>query len=538
MIRLKEIYQDGMLLQRQKPWKLMGNSAKEQQIGVYLNGKELLDTQVAVGEFTLTLPPQEAAEDAVLEIRVRETDGKEEQIIRFVHVDFGEVWVAGGQSNMEFPVKYDCEEEKISGLPEDAHLRYYEVGKYCFPEEKADGFKEDNKWDCWLTFTEEDRENFSAAATWFALELRKACGVPVGIISCNWGGTSALSWIDEETMNHDEMLAPFLREYEEKIAGMDMEQYLKNNYAARASMASPMAKASNDYMLKNTVTMEEVVAYSMKLAKEAGFSKEQMRREDAAPIEAFSAVGPRDANRPCGLYGIMLKKAAGYTARGFLWYQGEADAERAADYGHIFRTLVQVWRKAWGEELPVLFVQLAPFGTWMQATGQYFPQVRARQEEAQRQIAKSYLISTSDCGNEHDIHPKNKRPIGHRLALLARKYVYGEDLLADAPRMESLAREGDCLKIRFANGSGLHVEGETVFALRVMADGIPVTDFDFSVEEDCLCLRSAAFPAAKEIGVSFAKTPYYRVNLYNRAGLPAFPFEACCPLYTDAKKSR
>lgn len=198
--------------------------------------------------------------------------------------------------------------------------------------------------------------------------------------------------------------------------------------------------------------------------------------------------------------------------------------------------------------MPFLFVQVAPFGTWMGNGSENYPVLRKQQELAAKKEADTYMTCISDIGNIYDIHPKNKRTVGERLALLAEKYVYGKSgILADAPEADSMTEEGDTLQIRFKNGQGLQKK-ETDFSsyngflcseidksllppvldgingLKISADGRPVTDAVCRTAEDRLLIDSANLCNAEEICVEFAQTGFHQVNLYNEAGLPVKPF--------------
>lgn len=542
MIQLANVFQDGMLLQRNKPCRVWGTSDERQIAEVCVDERRVAEWELPAGAFSCHIPPQAAA----FGVTVRIGD------VELVNVDFGEVWVAGGQSNMEFYMKYDAEFEagleKVKKTGTDMHLRYYEVAKYCFEGEEKDGFKDDSNWNRWRCLSEESIGDFSAVALYFALEMRKKYGVPVGIVSCNWGGTSASAWIGREMLSEDGELAVYLREYEENVAGMDLEAYERKNYAMRQGMSTPFARASSDYMMKNTVTMEDVMQYSMKLAAEAGIDVEKMMARgqggngQAVSVADFSMVGPRDANRPCGLYETMLSKVAGFTARGVLWYQGESDVGHCGIYGKLFAKLVEQLRKDWAENIPVIYVQVAPFESWMQARGDKFPEIRKQQFAAWKAMENVHMVSSSDCGNRYDIHPKNKRPIGKRMALCAFENVYGEDVQGDAPVAVSLKRAYDAFVISFENARTLHVDGEEVQGMEVHVGGERHRIFDWSVSGNELRISlgqedvgetgnelsknvlSEDKPTDKKIEVRFAQTPYYQVNLYNESGLPAFPF--------------
>lgn len=143
--------------------------------------------------------------------------------------------------------------------------------------------------------------------------------------------------------------------------------------------------------------------------------------------------------------------------------------------------------------------------------------LRRCQEAVANTVPRVYLCSNSDAGMRWDIHPKRKRPVGERLALLARGYVYGESILCDAPVLRSAVRSGKEAVLRFKNADGLHLKGGgTANALLVNGQPCPAR-----VDGDSLIL---SLPAAERWTVSLAGTPYYEVNLYNRANIPALPF--------------
>ena len=131
------------------------------------------------------------------------------------------------------------------------------------------------------------------------------------------------------------------------------------------------------------------------------------------------------------------------------------------------------------------------------------------------------MASIGDCGMKWDIHPKNKLPVGERLALLAQGHVYGEDLLCDAPEFEKVEKEGNDLIISFLHSEGLHISGEKLQEMQVeTADGERKDITEVRIQDEKLILPDCA--DVKKI--FFAWTDYYEENLYNRAGIPAKPF--------------
>lgn len=233
---------------------------------------------------------------------------------------------------------------------------------------------------------------------------------------------------------------------------------------------------------------------------------------------------PYDPNRPCGLFEMMVKQAAGYGIRGVIWYQGESDEVHAEIYRDIFLDLVDCWRELWGECLPFLTVQLAPFETWLGNSGERFPEIR-RQQRMAAEEKEIYLISISDAGMRYDIHPKRKRPVGERLAMMAEEQLYGMNILGHAPEAREAFAGEDSISVHFNYaGDGLKIVGDTLNAVCVTDSSGRIRKIaSFRVEKDILYLTPEDY-RRESYAIEFAQTPFYEVNLYNSSDLPALPF--------------
>lgn len=505
MLKLAEIFQDHMILQRTMPIRLRGTSDCQQQVAVWLNDRLIFKDQIPKGTFTLELAGQEAMEDAVLTL-----EGGSGERLTFSHVDIGEVWIAGGQSNMEFLLQYDREGEAAAKLPADTHLRYYEVGKYAFEGEREEGLKDGSRWDCWKAFSPENAPWYSAVGVYFALQLRERLKVPVGIIGCNWGGTTAAAWMDRELLARDDVLRVYTDEYENTTKNLDMEKYLAKNLMIRRRSANPAVAANQAKVMKNENT------------RKPGWRDRLLAKLYSRGL----MCGPHDENRPGGLYETMLKKIAGFGCAGVVWYQGEADEGHADIYSRLFSQLIECWRKDWNQRLPFLFVQLAPFEAWMGCTGKNFPQVRQQQQWVEDHVTDAYMASIMDVGSRYDIHPKEKRPVGQRLAALALNKIYGEPVGCEAPRLGSIRKIEGQLIVSFINaGNGLKLgEGNGLEELFCVLKGGRKLDCRVTVDGEQIRLISDAVTPGGEYSVSFGYMPYMKMPLYNRDGLPAKPF--------------
>ena len=233
---------------------------------------------------------------------------------------------------------------------------------------------------------------------------------------------------------------------------------------------------------------------------------------------------------PGCLYEHMVKKTAPFTARGVLWYQGESDDVPGLQslYKDMLTGLIGDWRDIWKDaKLPFYVVQLPGYDSWMMQSSLDFPAIRRCQEEVADSVEDVYLCSISDVGEEKDIHPKDKKTVGHRLALLARKYTYGEELLADAPVLKKAERNGEKIVLTFANaGEGLRIAGDQVAALSITKEKEEIP-FTAEAEGSCLVLTPDTLPE-DSVKVDLAQTGWYQINLYNSADIPAIPFSVRC----------
>ena len=501
MIKLAKIFQSGMTLQRNKAVRIWGISDCAQSVTVKIDGKPVLADEKINNEFVLTLPAREAGINCILSI-----EGTEDQIT-LDQIDFGEVWLAGGHSNMQFHLRYDEEASVQMAAASDQHLRFFDVAEYAFAGEADDGFKDNSGWDRWMSFNPDDAAHFSAVGFYFSRILRQKLNVPVAVVGCNWGGTSAATWLDRKWLETDSDLRIYISEYEAGLKQLDMETYAEKNRLTRKKLASPMFIELFDQLLYGDPD-ENMLA----------------RLAEYAPTMFSSPLGPHDANRPGGLYESMLSHVKGLSCAGVIWYQGESDVGHASLYAKLFSRMISCWRRDWNEILPFLFVQLAPFGSWLGSTGEQFPVIRRQQDWVSKHVANTYMASIMDSGMEHDIHPKRKRPVGERLALLAIGKVYDQAILCESPELLQAEHERDTLTLAFKNtGSGLRLKGSQINALQVLADKKPVSSYSALTDVNHLILRSESF-AGTRLTVLFAQTPYCEVNLYNSADIPAKPF--------------
>ncbi len=497
MIKLADIFQDNIVLQREKPVNIFGVSDAEQTLTAFINGNKIAESKIKAGYFTFILPPQPAAEDVQLKIVSSLGD---ETVLE--NADIGEIWLAGGQSNMEFLMKYEELYDSEIKVCNDEHLRFYNVPQYSFDGEEKEGFKDNNGYNKWHCANAESLWCFSAAGYFHAKKLRSELGCPVAILGCNWGGTSATAWMDFDTIKNDEDISVYCDDYEKQVNSST--DYAKKEYRNRRVSNTKIARWANDMILY-------------------GYGDTLRVKSACNFINSFRpkniGLGWQNANRPGGLYETMMKKIIGYTVRGVIWYQGESDEHHYELYAKLFSKMIECWRRYWQDDFPFIFVQLAPF-----AGGGHYPELRRHQEFVSETVPNTYMISITDAGMAKDIHPKNKHDVGYRLALKALGKIYGMDIACDAPYADTAEINGNDVILHFADCRRLKIKGNGFDTLQLISENGKVKIKSAFIKGNTLTLKTDDAGDMQSLVVHFADSPYHEVNIYNEADLPAKPF--------------
>ena len=500
------IFGENMILQRQKPIPVWGRSVGGDTVTVTL-GEQTRATVAEGGEWRVTFDPMEAAEQTTMTVSSAITG----ESLSFRNVAIGEVWLAGGQSNMEFLLKYDVNAAQMRETPADPSLRFFRYPQAAFlGQVERDAFPEDGFWRLWNN--DDNINHFSGPSAYMGRQLRKVLGVPVGFVGCNWGGSPATAWTDLESTRNNPKLQPVMDWYNDACAQLDLMEYERVMLQPIPEDPPERKEMFERFMMGED--MSKLMASGRRMAP------------PAQPAIGQFTIGPKSTVRPAGLYEYMLCKVAPYAIRGAIWYQGEDDDARGwtSFYAESMKTLIESWRALWGWELPFLQVELAPFGRAMGAPLHY-AETRAQQRMVPDMLPQVHNACIMDVGDERLIHPRRKKQVGERLALLARKYVYGEsDLLADSPRLRDAQRSGSTVTLTFDNaGDGLYIRDSLYPALQVRAGGAECRP-SICVTGDRMTLQDAAFADGAQIEIAFAEQNYCVDTLYSSSDLPAFPF--------------
>ena len=505
-LQTAQIFGEHMVIQQGKPVPVWGRCAADDVITVKLNDTEVQAESVR-GTWKAVLPPVSAGTGMKMTVTSALTG---EQII-FHDVAAGEVWLAGGQSNMEFIMKYDVNAEAMKKTEEDKDLRFF-----CAPQVPFMGYEDKETcpdhgfWRQWDT--EKNRIMFSAVGAYMGRYLRRELNVPVGIIGCNWGGTPASAWTDMQDIESHPELAPVLEEYRHNCEAIDWRRYIETSERPIPEPTPEQLAFTDRFMMGEDMT-------------EFFRNMENMPRPDISDWGTYP-IAPRSATRPGGVYETMLKKIAPYAVQGVIWYQGEDDDARgwSAFYDKSMETMIGSWRKLWQEELPFLQVELAPFRGVGVPGAKDYPGMRRRQHSVSETVKDVHDICILDLGEEFNIHPRRKQKVGERLARTALRYVYGrEDVQMTFPQAYRAERDGDILTVYFRNtGKGLYVSGDLTKELKVYSNDTELA-YRPEIHEDSLVLHGD-FHVHEKLTVTFCDTNYCEDPLYGSEGDPAYAF--------------
>lgn len=532
-ISLPYIFSDNMVLQRGQKIPVWGFSSPNETIKVAFK-KQLKETKAnEKGEWMVYLNQEKAGGPYLLTV-----SGKNK--ITFKNVLIGDVWLASGQSNMEWNLA------AAEGYDNELNQTKFPLIRHIKINKKINSLPQNNVTEThWDVANKQTIGDFSAVAYHFAKKMYQEKGVPVGIINSSWGGTVIESWIPREAFEQ----SPYFKEMISKMPKVDIEQLEQNNIAEKTILMESLTQekisdfSANNFLtetstspkaeinvpqaweeqgyksldgiiwVKKTIVLAEndvkkdATLYLGKIddadttffnGKEVGgmkqwsderiytISKEFLKvgentiaikitdtggggglwdnSEDiklvtsdrTLPLKGkwkfgiekiFSAINQNEF--PSLIYNSMIYPFIKTRISGVVWYQGESNVERAEEYEKTFPLLINSWREKFGKNLPFYFVQLATFNNDGNSNeGCPWAELRDAQTQA-LSLKNTGMAVTTDVGNPTDIHPRNKKPVGERLANLALKNgIY-------SPVLKSYTVKGDKIEVTLTGKSML-----------------------------------------------------------------------------------
>ncbi len=465
-LALPSIYTDGMVLQRDRPLDICGTANAGERVTLTIAGKRYSTVCGDNGKWKVTVSPLETGQAYTMTVESK--SGK----IALRDILAGEVWLCSGQSNMAFALNACSTASSDIPLADNGNIRIFDMqprwqtNAVKWPVEIMDSINRLQYFHpaAWAKCTPETAAPMSAVAYYFGKMLQDSLKVPVGLICNAVGGAPTEAWIDRETT--EECFPAILRDWEK-----------------------------NDFV------------------------QPWVRQRAALNIELSQVKGQRHPYNPCYLFESGILPLAQFPIKGVIWYQGESNAHNKDAHAKLFKMLADSWRNYWNDDtLPIYYVQLSSLNrpSW--------PWFRDSQRLLQDAVPHVAMAVSSDVGDSTDVHFRNKRPVGMRLARFALNKSYGRtDITPCGPSIRKATVSGGYVWLDFDESAGMR-----------SSDGKPLRTFEVAAEEglyrevtaevvgsrlrlDCRGIENPRF-------VRYAWQPFTRANLVNEAGLPASTF--------------
>lgn len=471
-VTLPKLFSDNMVLQRDAAVPIWGWGVDGDTVTVEFRGQRYWAV-VKDGGWMVTLRALKAGGPDTMTITCGPT-------IKLTNVLVGEVWLASGQSNMEFPLKNSYNAEGDIAKSANPMIRLLHV-----PRARLDA-PTNNIGATWTECNPDTVPGFSAVEYYFARDLQKVLQVPVGIIESSWGGTPAEAWVQRS--------------------------YLQSRPEYKATVF-------DEWNLNQDLYERNLASYNAK------------KKAAAESGTEFKASPPNRPWKPGELFDGMIAPLVGYGMKGVLWYQGESNAgneEDAWEYHTLFPDLIRNWRADWGQgAFPFLLVQLAPFHAIKpEPSASSWASLREAQLRATQILPNVGMAVITDLGDQKNIHPTHKAPVGDRLALAAMAIAYHQAIEYSGPVLKEAKLDGAQIVLTFdhvAGGLATPKGEQTVTGFAICGpDGKYVWATAVIKGKDQVLVYSPE--VSHPMAVRYGWADYPVVNLWNRAGLPASPF--------------
>lgn len=466
------VFGSNMVLQRDRPIPVWGTAAPGEDITVHLGEEERAATASPEGKWEIAFAPLAAGGPVKMSITSRQ-NGK---TIRheLTNILIGDVWLCSGQSNMVYGLQQIVNENPGEGYEAAiANARYPAIRFAKAPTQYA-GEPADGIALSWKPVSPESIKWQSAVAYHFGRGLHDNLDVPIGLVVCAVGASAAEAWTPQSVLEKNPNYARILKRF------ADARAHYEERLARWEENGSTGKKPEPPHLAR-----------------------------------------PQD--EPHQLYNGMIHPLVRFPVCGVIWYQGENNTSRPHEYYGVFTTLIRSWREAFGQpDMPFLFVQLAGFNA---SKDRDWPTVRAAQAKAQS-LPHTGMAVAIDVGKSNNIHPPRKKEVGERLARIALKQVYGQDIVTHGPVLSEAERTSDGkVLLTFDTGGPplMSPPGDTLDGFEVSQDAhnwIPASARIVSKNQ----LQILVDDDVKIQHVRYAWTADPEATLFNAEGLPAGPF--------------
>ena len=472
-----------MVLPRDCVVPVWGHAKPGSSVRLQFADQETQATADHQGRWRVSLNPMPAsAQNRVMRVT---SDGA---AIQLRDVLVGEVWLLAGQSNMDFSLSAAMRgHEIIEAMIKAKTIRVYDPpktvggGTQAWSMETCQNLTPSGYFGhgAWVRDDVDAINRFSAVGGAFGVKLNKSLGIPIGIIDVSVGGSPTQSWVPRDRVLADPDTATLELDFLDTFAVQDFVHMRPRAHLRHwLNSGSPGTKPEHPYR--------------------SGF-----------------------------MYEAGIRPIAPLPIAGILWYQGESNAEDIELHNKLFVKAVSAWRDEFqNDSLPIYWVQLPELNRAC------WPEFR----DAQRRLTKSIPFTgmAVALGNGHptDVHPRDKVPIGERLARLALHLKYGKEIEDSGPDLISSERVGASMRLRFEHAAGgltLRLPGKDEPRIRRLSGfWIAGSDRVFrpaTIEQQQGNVLTLTHPEVLEpVAVRYAWEANVKPTLYNKEGLPAGPF--------------
>ena len=606
------IFGDNMVLQRNKPDKIWGWSEPGDTVRVEIGSNTASAVAGADRRWQVEIQPLPAGGPYTVKITGR-------QSVELKNVLFGDVWLCGGQSNMEFKLR-----SALNGADEVKAANYHQIRFFTVATHPAYHHTDlvDGKWN---VVSPDTAAQVSAVAYYFARRVQQDMHIPIGLVVDCVGGTPAETWTSTSALRQIGGLDVPLSELQRVSAeaGPEYGNYimswydrydagLKENWSdvglddsswksadilgAFAALGVPDTPAVvwfrkevvlpdllpagpatmflgavermdtvyvNGKFIGGSAWVENPRVYRLgdgvlkpgknviairvlKIEPKGGFlgKPESLHLQlgdnttvplagewklklsvDARPPYPLPISYENWPVMPAVLYQGMLEPVAPLSITGAIWYQGEANAKRGFEYRKVLPAMIADWRKLFGQgDFPFYIVSLPAYQP-RSATpiDDVWAETRESQAVTVATVPNTCLAVTIDTGDPNTVHPKEKVPVGDRLAYCALAKNYGEDIAYEGPTFTSFDALSLAIRLHFAHAEGgLVVKGDKPEEFEIAGDDHKWYWADAHVFGDTVVVSSSAVQNPKAVRYAWQSNP--AATLYNKSGLPAVPF--------------
>jgi sialate O-acetylesterase len=498
-VRLPAVFSDHAVLQSGKPIAIWGWGSAGEIVHVEIAGVAA-DTHAGTdGKWSVALAPIAAGGPYTLGIHGQNA-------IRINDVLIGEVWLCSGQSNMVFPIHGpygDVDDlKKVVADGDDPTLRLFQYndpimgGRPAVPPNEPQVDRPGK----WIVCTPKSVESFSAISYFFARRIQARLHTPMGLLSASVGGTPIEAWTSLSAQRAVPELQPMLGDWQSRLVGYDP-------VAARAEAVAAKAKW----------VAERDAAVAAK--------------KSPPPLPPQATYRNLEVNAPAGLFNGLISPLVGYTIRGAIWYQGEANSGSRFRqlYGRQLQTLIADWRKRWGDNFYFSYVQLPGLEDVQKIPsddGGWGVWIRDGQRQTLAFAGNTSMAITIDLNVVRNLlHPKNKDDFAERLATLALHDVYHQDSgIPTGPLYKQVRWDAGRMAVSFHFDDGLTAKGDPIkpkgFAIAGEDRKFVWANAEIHGNEVVVWSDQIAHPLA--VRYDWAANPIG--DLENQAHLPCSPF--------------